>query len=180
MCLPAQQSRCDAGRKHHPQMRMEQRVPATRPRTRRWKRRSCSASLLTQLRDVSARIREEIDCSLRCGRRHEHLAVERIKRPARAVKTETAFPLLANNDAGYFVLWAVNRISFGHESSIAEACRRPLAVGLSLAMKRRWLPRATRRNNNKGDEMVSRRARRLLVSWVSLRLMESTKTLRGT
>jgi hypothetical protein len=179
MCLPAQQSRCDAGRQH-PHMMLGHRVPATRPRIRRWKRRSCLASLLTELRDVSARIREEIDSALRCGRRHEHLAVERIKRPARAVKTKTAFALLANNDAGYFVLRAVNRVSFGHESSIADSGRRPLAVGLSLAMKRRWLPRATRRNNNRGDEMVSRRARRLLVSWVSLRLMESTKTLRGT
>ena len=129
---------------------------------------------------MSTRIREEVDSSLRCGRRDEYLAVERIERPARAVKTETAFPLLANNDAGYFVLRTVNRVSFGHESSIADSGRRPLAVGLSLAMKRRWLPPAIKRNNNRGDEIVSGRARRLLVSWVSLRLMESTKTLRGT
>ena len=162
-------------------MMLGHRVPATRPRTRRWKRRSCSASLLTELWDVSARIREETDSALRCGRRHEHLAVERIKRPARAVKTKTAFPVLANNDARYFVLRAVNRVSFGHESSIADSGQRPLTVGLSLAMTRRWLPQTTRRNNdNRGDEIVSGIARQMLVSWVSLRLMESTKTLRGT
>jgi hypothetical protein len=114
--------------------------------------------LLTKLWDVSARIREEIDSALRCGRRHEHLTVERIKRPARAVKTESAFAFLANNDTGYFVLRTVNRVSFGHESSIADSGRRPLAVGLSLAMTQRWLPQATRRNNNRGDEIVSGRA----------------------
>ena len=75
---------------------------------------------------VTTRIREERDRTLRRGRRYEHLAVERIKRSARAVETETAFAALANNDAGYFFVRAVNDISFGHRSSIAEACRRPL------------------------------------------------------
>ena len=88
--------------------------------------------MLTLLRGVSARGREESDRALRCGRRNEHLAVECIKRSARAVKTETTFAALANDNAGYFVLRAVNRVSFGHGISIAESYRRPLVDELSV------------------------------------------------
>ena len=69
---------------------------------------------------MSARVREQIDGALCCGRRNEHLAIERIERSARAVEAKAAFAELANNDAGYFMLRAVDGIAFGHRSSIAE------------------------------------------------------------
>jgi hypothetical protein len=138
--------------------------------------------MLTVLRAATTRIREEIDRALRCGRRDEHLPVKRIERSARAVKTETAFAALANNDAGYFLLRTVDCVSFRHGVSIAEPGRRPLVDELSVCKAARMAAReATRRNNNRGGETVSSgRSLGLIVSWVSLRVMESTKTLRGT
>ena len=88
--------------------------------------------MLAMLWVATRRIREESDRALRCGRRDEHLAVKRIERSARAVKTKTAFAALANNDAGYFVLRTVNCVSFGHGISIAESYRRPLVDELSV------------------------------------------------
>ena len=93
--------------------------------------------MLTVLWAGTTGIREESDRALRCGRRDEHLAVERIEDLARAVKTETTFAALANDNAGYFVLRAVNRVSFGHGIAIAESCRRPLVDGLSVGVWRR-------------------------------------------